>query len=94
VAFLFEKTESERSAEQRSLRARAAAHALHAQYDSREITKNARAAFLDRFERDVDPTGTLPPKEREQRAAHARKAYMLNLAAKSAKVRAARKAAR
>jgi hypothetical protein len=31
------------SPEQRSLRASIAAHAMHAKYDSREITANARA---------------------------------------------------
>jgi len=40
---------------ERSLRGRIGAHALHAKYDSRELTASARGAFLDRFERQVDP---------------------------------------
>ena len=42
---------------QRSLRARAAAYRLHSLYDSAELTDKARAAFNDRFTRQVDPTG-------------------------------------
>jgi hypothetical protein len=70
-----------------SLRGRIGAHALHASYDSREITAPARAAFLSRFELEVDPEGVLPPAERERRAAHARKAYFARLALKSAMAR-------
>ena len=50
-------------------------------------TAHARAAFLDRFEREVDPDGTLPPAERAIRAEHARKAYFKRLALKSAEAR-------
>jgi hypothetical protein len=53
-----------------------------------------RASNVTRYERLVDPEGKLEPVERERRAAYARKAHMLKLAAKSAKVRAARTAAR
>jgi hypothetical protein len=80
--------------EQRTLRARIAAHTLHATHDSRELTKNARVAFLDRFEREVDPDGALDPSERARRAAHARSAYFSSLALKSSKARATRKAGR
>lgn len=78
---------------ERSLRARIGAHALHAHggYDSRELTAPARAAFLDRFARQVDPENILSEAERDRRAAHARKAYMLGLSLKSAKARAAKK---
>ena len=41
----------------RALRARLAAHALHAQGGTN--TAPARKAFLGRFERQVDPDGTL-----------------------------------
>jgi len=44
------------SPSQRSMRARLAAHAMHARHDSREVTTNARQAFVERFERQVDPT--------------------------------------
>lgn len=76
---------------ERTLRARAAAYRLHSLYDSRELTANARAAFNDRFTRQVDPDGSLPPDERQRRAACARKAYFADLAAKSARARRARR---
>jgi hypothetical protein len=52
-------------------------------------TRPAREAFLKRFEKEVDPDGTLPPEERRKRAEHAKRAYMFQLAKRSA---AARKA--
>ncbi|GLI00323.1 hypothetical protein [Phytohabitans aurantiacus] len=70
-----------------------AAHIKWAGCDDRPAaTAAARKAFLDRFEKLVDPDGKLSPAERAQRAEHARKAYFINLARKSAKARAARKA--
>ena len=59
--------------------------------DRQQATAPARRAFLDRFERQVDPDGVLDPAERTRRAAYARRAYMLRLAAASARARAARK---
>ena len=73
--------------EQRVLRARAAAHLLHAK--GRKNTAPGTRAFLDRFEREVDPDGTLNPAERAKRAAHARKAYFVGLALKSSMKRSA-----
>jgi hypothetical protein len=72
---------------ERRLRARAAAYTLHSLYDSRQLTANARAAFQDRFARQVDPDGILPEAERQRRAECARKAYYTALAAKSARAR-------
>ena len=72
---------------ERSLRARAAAYRLHSLYDSRQLTANARAAFEQRFARQVDPDGVLPEAERQRRAECARKAYYSALAAKSARAR-------
>lgn len=72
---------------QRSLQNRYAAHRLHATHDSRELTKAGRAAFLAKFEAEVDPDGTLPEAERKRRAEHARKAYFTKLALKSAQAR-------
>jgi hypothetical protein len=72
---------------ERSLRARLAAHAMHARHDARETTNAARAAFLARFEAEVDPDGVLPPDERRRRAEHARRAYFTRLALASAKAR-------
>jgi len=81
--------------EQRSLRARLAAHSLHAQVvDPAAHTLPARTAFDGRFERQVDPDGLLTPAERARRAEHARRAYFLGLAIKSAEVRRRRKQAR
>jgi hypothetical protein len=76
------------SAEQRSLRARLGAYALHASHDPRETTKPARAAFLSRFEREVDPDLVLDSAERQRRAEYAKKAYFTKLALKSARARA------
>jgi hypothetical protein len=73
----------------RALRARIAAHLLHAQItDETAHTAPARAAFLSRFEREVDPEGVLDPQERTRRAEHAKKAYFLRLALESRKARA------
>ena len=78
---------------ERSLRARLAAYALHAQHDPRETTANGRAAFLARFDREVDPRGLLEPEERRRRAEQARRAYFTRLALASAKARRAKRAA-
>ena len=77
---------------ERVLRARLAAHTRWAQETDRQAaTAKARAAFLDRFDREVDPDGTLDPAERKRRAANARKAYYTGLALKSAQARRKRK---
>ncbi len=77
---------------ERALRARIASHASWASTeDPAARTAPARTASrtaLDtRFEREVDPDGTLPPAERTRRAEHARKAYFAGLALKSARSR-------
>jgi hypothetical protein len=46
---------------------------------------------MRRFERQVDPDGTLPEAERLRRAEAARKAYFTGLAFKSAKARRERR---
>ena len=79
---------------ERALRARMAAYSLHAKRNARETTAPARAAFLDRFHRMVDPEGTLPEAERQRRAAAARKAYFTGLALRSAQARRSRAAGR
>ena len=75
------------TSQQRVLRARIAAHALHASHDPRQSTANARAAFLDRFLEEVDPNRELQEAERQRRAAHARSAYFARLAFASSKAR-------
>ena len=77
-----------------ALRGRIGAFALHAKYDSREITAPARAKFLQRFLDEVDPERVLPEAERNRRADFARKRYFARLALRSAQVRARRKAGR
>jgi hypothetical protein len=77
--------------EQRSLRARLGARAMHARHDAHQTTASGRAAFLARFEREVDPDGVLSPAERQRRAAHALSAHMSRLALTSSKARRARK---
>jgi hypothetical protein len=79
--------------EQRTLRSRAAAYAQWSKTaDWSARTAAARAAFLSRFEREVDPDGRLEPGERARRVAAARKSYMDRLALASSRARAARKA--
>lgn len=52
-------------------------------------TRPAREKFLQRFEREVDPDGTLPADECRRRAEHAKRAYMLRLAKRAATARKA-----
>jgi hypothetical protein len=75
---------------QRSLRARVAAHALHAQ--GKTSTAAATAAQLARYEREVDPDGELSPEERTRRAGHAMRANMALLAFKASRARTKRSA--
>lgn len=80
---------------ERSLIARIAVHESWARTPDRTArTAPARAAFADRFEKQVDPDGVLSPTERARRAEHARQAHMTRLALKSAQARRARAAAR
>ena len=72
-------------------RAQIAAHESWAHTPDRSSrTAPARQAFNDRFEQQVDPDGKLTPAERAKRAEHAKRAYFLRLALKSAKTRRAR----
>jgi hypothetical protein len=72
---------------ERILRARLAAHSLHAQVNSRDHTAPARRAFMDRFEDQVDPNRVLPNAERQRRAEQAKKAYFTRLALKAVQAR-------
>jgi hypothetical protein len=80
------------SPSERTLRARLAAHTLHAKRDSRQTTANGRAAFLARFEREVDPDSALDPTERHRRAMYARRAYFTRLALAAVEARRAKRA--
>ena len=75
------------SPKERVLHSRLAAHKLHSKYDSKELTAPARRAFLERFEKEVDPAGLLPEAERRRRAGHAKKAYFTKLALASSRAR-------
>jgi hypothetical protein len=70
-----------------ALRGRIGALVTHARHDSRDITANARTAFLGRFLREVDPEGVLSEAERERRAGFARRAHFARLARSSAAAR-------
>lgn len=75
-----------------ALLARAAAYTRWAGTEDRTAaTAPARAAAMERFERQVDPDGSLDPVERARRADFARKAHFTKLALRSAQSR--RKAA-
>jgi hypothetical protein len=78
-----------------SYTARARAHKSWANTsDPAARTAPARRRFEERFERQIDPDGVLPPQERARRAAHLRAAYYLDLAERSAKARRERGRAR
>jgi hypothetical protein len=57
-------------------------------------TAPGRKAFLDSFERQVDPDGTMDPAERARRAGHLRSAHFARMALRSAKARSAKAATR
>ena len=73
---------------------RVGAFTLHSRYSGRETTAAARAAWMEKWERQVDPLFLLPVAERAARASAARRAYLLRLSWKSAQVRRERAAAR
>lgn len=75
---------------ERTMRARVAAHAMHAA--GKTNTAPARLAMEERFLHEVDPDGVLPEAERLRRADHAKRAYFTRMALKSSKARRARKA--
>jgi hypothetical protein len=82
---------SEELSRKRSMAGRIGAAVLRSRYDPMIYTSAGHNAFLRRFMPD-DPT--LSEKEAHLRAMAARRAYMLQLALKSAKVRAKRLEAR
>jgi hypothetical protein len=75
------------SPSERSLRAQIAANTRWSRADGAEGTAAARAAFLAKFEAEVDPNNELSPAERQRRAERARKAHFQRLALKSAQAR-------
>lgn len=80
--------------QQRSTQARAAVHRSWAKTSDRSRrTAPAREAAEARFEREVDPDGTMTPHARALAAASARKAYFGELARRSVAARARKAAA-
>ncbi len=77
---------------QLSLRGRIGAYTLHATHDPKQTTAKARASFLAKFEREVDPDGVLPEAERLRRAEAAKRAHFARMALKSARKRGRAKA--
>jgi hypothetical protein len=78
---------------ERSLRARIAVHTSWAQTTDRAArTAPARRAALERFQRHVDPDGSLSEAERARRAEQAMRAHMARLALRSAQARRRQKA--
>lgn len=65
---------------QRTQRARIAAHARWKNQAGAEGTRAAREAFLARFARQVDPEGRLDPVERARRAESAKREYFQRMA--------------
>lgn len=79
---------AERGYENKALNARIGAFTSWARTSDRAArTRPARDQFLQKFEDEVDPEGILPERERRERAVSARKAYMLQLAKRSAMAR-------
>ncbi len=76
---------------ERALIGRIGAYTMLAHHDAQAVTRAARAAFWDRFEREVDLDGVLDSAERARRADMARKAYFTRLALKSAQARRRRR---
>lgn len=73
---------------ERSQRASIASHTSWSRTEDRTArTAGARRASDARFEKLVDPDGTLSPDERAKRAANARKAHYTRMAYLSARAR-------
>lgn len=70
-----------------SMLGRLGAHSMHAKHDSKRTSEPGRLAFLNSFEKQADPDGTLDPKERARRAEHLKKAHFTRLAMLSAQKR-------
>jgi hypothetical protein len=73
---------------ERSMLAKLASHTSWSKTSDRTTrTAPARAAFMTRFEREVDPDGVLNPQVRAVRAESAKRAYFARLAYRSALAR-------
>jgi hypothetical protein len=73
---------------ERALHASEAGHTSWANTDDPTArTEPGRRTFMESFERQVDPDGTMDPVERARRAEHLRSAHFARLALKSAQAR-------
>lgn len=83
--------ESARSASDRTMTARIAAHTRWGRtVDRSRATASARSAWEARFEREADPDGVLTPEERAKRVKSLKSAYYTRLALRSARARRSR----
>jgi hypothetical protein len=83
----------EQTGAERRMAAQIRAHESWARTENRSArTLPARLALEAKFERLVDPDGTLSPAERAKRAENARQAHYKRMALKSAQVRRRRAA--
>ncbi len=78
------------SPEQRSLRARTAAHTRWSREDPRPAMEVVREGYFARFENEVDPDRLLSDEERHRRAQSALRAHMSRLALASSRARSKR----
>ena len=76
--------------EERRLAARIGGLSLHLYGDSDAIAARARRGLDEKFRREVDPDGILPPRVLKRKLKIARKLHFASLAKKSAKARRAR----
>jgi hypothetical protein len=85
--------ETSLTAAERSLRGKLASYESWAKTPDRSArTAPGRAAQLARFEKLVDPDGTMPPEARAKAAEAAKQAHYARMALLSAKARRTRKA--
>lgn len=73
--------------EEMSLRGKVGINVRLSRENTDEMIAPARAGFLAKFEREVDPDGELDAGERARRADCAMRAHMARLALKSVKAR-------
>lgn len=77
---------------QKKAHRRAGGLAVHAKYGTDAIVARARAGFMEKFLREVDPDNRLPEPERHRRAHMALRAYMNKLSVKAIQARRRKRA--
>lgn len=61
--------------------------AYHARHGSQGLALAGQKGLMARFEREVDPDGSLAPEERQRRALAARRAHFTRIGIKGGKVK-------